>query len=49
MEVDTVIDVYFEDEIIILVDGSNDLNQEQVWEILETNSIGFTGISKAGG
>jgi len=46
---DTVIDVYFEDEIVILVDEPGEFDQEQAWEILETNSIGFTGISKAGG
>ena len=45
---DTVIDVYFEDEIVILVDDSDGFDQEQAWGILEANSIGFTGITKAG-
>jgi len=45
---DAVIDVYFEDEIVILVGEPGELDQEQVREILETNGVDFTGISKAG-
>ena len=44
-----VIDVYFEEEIVILVNDPDGFDQEQAWKILESNSIGFTGISKAGG
>jgi len=45
---DSVIDVYFEGEVEILVDDPAAFDQERAWEIFEANSVGLSEISKAG-
>lgn len=45
---DGVIDVYFEEEIEILA-STDELDEERVFEVLETNSVDVKKVSKTSG
>jgi len=45
---DTVIDVYFEKEIVILA-ATDELDEERVREVLETNSVEVSKVAKTSG
>ena len=43
---DSVIDVYFEQEIEILV-ASDELDEQAVWDVLETHSVEISKITRS--